>query len=80
LKTRSIGLRIRPHTSTLTLMSVLRTSVLLLDEHNVRGLGRGHMLGEAVAELRQLQPREKMLAGAEQDRRDGQVQLVDEPF
>ena len=37
------------------------------------------MLGALVAELGQIKAREQIFTLAEQDRRDGQVQLIDQP-
>ena len=48
-------------------------------EDHVRRAGRGHVLGALVAELGQIKAREQIFTLAEQDRRDGQVQLIDQP-
>src|SRR5213083_3464577 len=48
-------------------------------EYDVRRGGRRHMLGARIAQRRQVDPRKERLATAEQDRRDRDVHLVDEP-
>lgn len=49
-------------------------------DHHMRRVGGRDLAGAAVAELRHVQPGEKMLAGAEQDRRDREMHLVDQAF
>lgn len=46
--------------------------------HVMRGGRRRYVLDAAIAELQQVDAREQVLAAAEQDRRDSEVQLVDE--
>ena len=48
-------------------------------EYDVRRGRRRHMLGARIAQRRQVHPRKKRLATAEQNRRDRDVHLVDEP-
>src|SRR6266853_941234 len=48
-------------------------------DHDVRRGRRGHMLGARIAQRRQIDPRKERLTTAEQDRRDRDVHLVDEP-
>lgn len=47
-------------------------------QHHVRRLLAGHQVGAAVAEARQVEAGEQVLAAAEQDRRDGEMELVEE--
>src|SRR5256885_7330235 len=51
----------------------------LSGEHNVRRGRRRHMLGARIAQRRQVHPRKERLTTAEQDRRDRDMHLVDEP-
>src|SRR5947208_4008213 len=48
-------------------------------EYDVRGAWRRHMLGARIAQRRQVDPRKERLTTAEQDRRDCDMHLVDEP-
>src|SRR5213592_95818 len=48
-------------------------------EYDVRRGRRRHMLGARIAQRRQVDPRKERLTTAEQDRRDRDMHLVDEP-
>src|SRR5437763_13322626 len=48
-------------------------------EYDVRRGRRRHMLGARIAQRRQVHPRKERLTTAEQDRRDRDMHLVDEP-
>src|SRR5213082_431985 len=48
-------------------------------EYDVRCGRRRHMLGARIAQRRQVHPRKERLTTAEQDRRDRDMHLVDEP-
>src|SRR2546421_11067924 len=48
-------------------------------EYDVRRGRRRHMLGARIAQGRQVDPRKERLTTAEQDRRDRDMHLVDEP-
>src|SRR5437762_12204112 len=48
-------------------------------EYDVRRGRRRHMFGARIAQRRQVDPRKERLATAEQDRRDRDMHLVDEP-
>ena len=50
----------------------------LLRQHDVRRVRGGDVLDAAVAERRHVEAREQVLPGAEQDRADREVHLVDE--
>jgi hypothetical protein len=55
-----------------------RRPLRALGENDMRGVGRGNVLGTLIAELRCIESGEEVLSAAEQDRRDGKVHLVDE--
>src|SRR5438046_7475662 len=48
-------------------------------EYDVHRGRRRHMLGARIAQRRQVHPRKERLTTAEQDRRDRDMHLVDEP-
>src|SRR2546426_12277886 len=48
-------------------------------EYDVRRGRRRHMLGARITQRRQVEPRKEMLATPQQDRRDRDMHLVDEP-
>src|SRR3989454_8978942 len=48
-------------------------------EYDVRRGRRRHMLGARITQRRQIDPSKEMLATAQQDRRDRDMHLVDEP-
>src|SRR6266576_1390013 len=53
--------------------------LLWKSEYDVGRGRRRHMLGARITQRRQIDPRKEMLATAEQDRRNRDVHLVDEP-
>src|SRR5436309_11935386 len=55
------------------------TSLRFSRQYDVRRGRRRHMLGARIAQRRQVHPRKKRLATAEQNRRDRDMHLVDEP-
>src|SRR5207237_3316505 len=57
----------------------LGVAALALRNHDVCGAWRRHMLRASVAQRRQVDPRKERLTTAEQDRRDCDMHLVDEP-
>src|SRR5436189_5109650 len=56
-----------------------RQGLSLSREYDVRRGRRRHMLGARIAQRRQVHPRKERLTTAEQDRRDRDMHLVDEP-
>src|SRR5213593_2238561 len=58
---------------------VLGLTLSFSREYDVRRGRRRHMLGARIAQRRQVHPRKERLTTAEQDRRDRDMHLVDEP-
>jgi hypothetical protein len=50
-----------------------------LSEHEVRRVGRRHVFSAQVTQRRGVNVGEEMLAGTQEDRADGDVQLINEP-
>ena len=71
----SRGTRVSVERSPLTVAKGLSFS----REYDVRRGRRRHMLGARIAQRRQVHPRKERLTTAEQDRRDRDMHLVDEP-
>src|SRR6266481_10048517 len=56
-----------------------RLRLLALCQDDVRDVGCGNVLGAVIAELCCVDTGEEVLSGAQQDRGDGQMHLVDQP-
>ena len=58
--------------------SAARQDSAVLFENNVRSVRGRHVFGAAIAEVWDINSLKEMLPGAEQDRGDGEMQLVDQ--